>query len=265
MSARDADWNASAYHRVSAPQTAWGLEVLDRLRLRGDETVLDAGCGPGKLTAVLAARLDRGRVLALDSSPQMLAVARRELARFGSKVELIQATLPDLPLPGAVDAIVSTATLHWVLDHPALFRAFRDALRPGGQLELQCGGAGNLHRFHSRALGLAATPEFRDAFLGWTDPWCLADAEVTAGRLAATGLVEVRAWLEPRPTHYPSAAAFADFTSHVVLRPFLARLEPERARRFTELLTDAAGRDEPPYVLDYIRLNASARAPGGVR
>jgi trans-aconitate 2-methyltransferase len=262
---RDKDWNASAYHRVSAPQTLWGLEVLDRLRLTGVETVLDAGCGTGKLTRVLAERLPRGRVIALDSSPDMLALARKELAGFGNRVQLIQASLPDLTLPAPVDAIFSTATLHWVLDHPALFRAFHRALVPGGQLEFQCGGAGNLHRFHTRALALAATARFSDAFGGWTDPWCFASAEETADRLRAAGLAEVRTWLEPRPTHYPDAAAFADFTSHVVLRPFLARLDLARAESFTHALAKMAGDDDPPYVLDYIRLNASAAAPRASR
>src|SRR5208283_5246966 len=80
------DWNASAYHRVSAPQTAWGREVLDRLELRGDETVLDAGCGTGKLTSLLAERLPQGSVIALDASTDMLGVAGGELAPFASRV-----------------------------------------------------------------------------------------------------------------------------------------------------------------------------------
>jgi trans-aconitate 2-methyltransferase len=261
----DADWNAAAYHRVSGPQTAWGVEVLDRLHLTGEETVLDVGCGPGAVTRVLAERLPRGKVLALDASVDMLALAARELAAFGPRVQLLRATLPDLPVPSSVDAIVSTATLHWVLDHPALFRAFRRVLRPGGQLELQCGGVGNLHRFYARAFELAASRDYRDAFAGWTDPWHFPGPEETGERLQAADLVEVRTWLEQRPVRYPDAAAFADFTGHVVLRPLLARLDPERARRFAAALTEAAGRDQPPHQLEYVRLNASARAPGAGR
>lgn len=262
MSPTDIDWNAAAYHRVSGAQIAWGLEVLDRLRLSGDETVLDVGCGPGNLTKVLAERLPRGRVFALDNSPDMLARAARELASFGPRVQLIRAQLPDLPLPGPVHAIVSTATLHWVLDHPALFRAFRQALLPGGQLEFQCGGVGNLHRFYAQAFDLAATPEYRDAFRGWADPWRFVGPEETRERLLAAGFVEVKTWLENKPTRYPDSAAYTDFIGHVILRPLVARLEPDRARRFTLALAESAGRQEPPYVLEYVRLNASARTPG---
>ena len=255
------DWNASAYHRVSAPQTAWGREVVERLQLRGGETVLDAGCGTGKLTRLVAERLPHGRLIALDASANMLDVARRELASFGGRVHFVQASLPELPLPEKVDAILSTATLHWVLDHPATFRAFRAAMRPGGQLEFQCGGATNLHRLHARAEALATSADYRDAFLGWTQPWCLASAEETATQLEAAGWTAVHCWMEARPTPFADAAAFADFIVPVNLRPFLSRLDPERARRFSTALVEAAGQDSPPYVLDYVRLNASARAP----
>jgi trans-aconitate 2-methyltransferase len=259
---RPADWNASAYHRVSAPQTAWGVEVLDRLELSGDETVLDAGCGTGKLTRLLAARLPRGHVVALDASADMLSVAGRELAPFASRVELVKAALPEVPLSAPVDAIFSTATLHWVLDHPSVFRAFLAAIRPGGQLEFQCGGVGNLHRLHQRAEALARTKDFSEAFQGFEQPWCYAGAEETAEQLRAAGWTRVHTWLEVRPTPFSDAAAFSDFISSVNLRPFLSRLDEERSRRFTAALVEAAGRDEPPFVLDYVRLNASAWAPG---
>lgn len=256
------DWNASAYHRVSAPQTAWGREVLDRLELHGEETVLDAGCGTGKLTRLLAERLPRGHVVALDASPDMLSVAGRELASFGGRVELVQAALPELPLTTKVDAILSTATLHWVPDHEATFRAFLGAVRPGGQLEFQCGGAGNLHRLHLRAMELAASADFADAFRAWVEPWCYASAEKTADELLAAGWRRVHTWLEVRPTAFSDATAFSDFIGNVNLRPYLAQLDAERARRFTATLVETARRDEPPYVLDYVRLNASAWAPG---
>jgi trans-aconitate 2-methyltransferase len=257
------DWNAAAYHRVSAPQTEWGMEVLQRLQLSGAERVLDAGCGTGKLTRLLAERLPRGHVLALDASKTMLSVAERELASFGDRIEFVEAALPQLPVRGQLDAILSTATLHWVLDHPAVFRAFLSAIRPGGQLEFQCGGDGNLHILHSRAAALAATDAFVDAFAAFEQPWCYASVEETATQLRAAGWTRVHTWREVRPTQFSDAAAFSEFISNVNLRPFLARLDAKRAPQFTASLVELAGRDNPPYVLDYVRLNASAWAPEG--
>jgi trans-aconitate 2-methyltransferase len=137
------DWDAATYDRVSDAHARWGATVLDRLALEGDECVLDAGCGSGRVTEQVLARLPSGQVLALDASPSMLAEARRRLDRFGRRVTFVQADLArPLALDRPVDAILSTATFHWIADHDALFRSLAAALRPGGQLVAQCGGAG---------------------------------------------------------------------------------------------------------------------------
>ncbi len=68
MNSSAREWDAETYDAVSDPQFNWGMEVLDRLELRGDEAVLDAGCGSGRVTAELARRLPRGRLIAVDGS-----------------------------------------------------------------------------------------------------------------------------------------------------------------------------------------------------
>ena len=135
------DWDARTYDRVADPQTRWGTAVLERLTLEGDERVLDAGCGSGRVTELLANRLPDGRVVALDGSPSMIDAARERLAPFGDRIEYVVADLgAPLPIDGTVDAILSTATFHWVPDHDALFRNLAAVLRPGGRLVAQCGG-----------------------------------------------------------------------------------------------------------------------------
>src|SRR5918997_2223212 len=137
--AKPRDWDAATYERLSAPIEAMGRDVLSRLELAGDETVLDAGCGTGRVTAALVERLPRGRVIAVDGSPAMVREARK---RLPESVEVREADLLELELPEPVDAIVSTATFHWILDHDRLFARLREALVPGGRLVAQCGGAG---------------------------------------------------------------------------------------------------------------------------
>ena len=163
------DWDARTYDRVADPQTRWGAVVLDRLPLDGDERVLDAGCGSGRVTELLAARLPRGRVVALDGSPSMIEAARDRLAPFGDRIEYVVADLGrPLPIDGTVDAILSTATFHWVPDHDALFANLAAVLRPGGRLVAQCGGAGNI------ATVKAVLATIGD---GWTRPGALRDAD----------------------------------------------------------------------------------------
>ena len=158
------EWNASTYHRVSSPQFAWGQAVLDRLPLRGNETVLDVGCGTGRLTELLAGRLPHGRAIGIDQSVNMLATARTATrASVRGRIAFVQADAAALPIAGRADAIFSTATFHWVLDHDRLFRSLFAALTPGGRLVAQCGGGPNLERQHRARGGADAVAGLRGA------------------------------------------------------------------------------------------------------
>jgi len=254
------EWNAAAYHVVSEPQFAWGLRVLDRVTLVGNEHVLDAGCGSGRLTRELAARVPVGRVVACDLSDNMVRAARQTLADAPDQF-VVRADLSLLPFRGAFDLIFSTATFHWVRDHEQLFRELRVALRPDGRLEAQCGGGPNLASIHAHADSLASQAEFRDEFRGWHDPWLFASPEETEDRLRRAGFASARCWLEQAPTTFQDAAHYRDFVQTVVLRPYLSRISNDVLRsRFLETLVGKARTDDPPFTLDYWRLNISAKA-----
>lgn len=257
------EWNSSVYHRVSGPQFSWGKKVLSRLRLRGDETVLDAGCGTGRLTAELVEALPRGRVVGIDLSQNMLAGAREHLrSQLFVPVGLVAADLLQLPFERAFDGIVSTAAFHWVLDHDRLFLALRRTLRPGGWLEAQCGGGLNVASLRKRALALASTPEFSAFFADFREPWFYADAEGAARTLERSGFVEVVTSLEAAPTVLNNAQQYSEFVSHIILRQHLKRLPDEDLRaQFMTRLTEEAGADDPPFSLDYWRLNLTGRNP----
>ena len=239
------------------------MQVVERLRLEGDETVLDAGCGTGRLTALLLERLPRGRVMAVDLSQNMLEEARQHLSiRFGERVEFIRADLAELPFDAAFDGVLSTAAFHWVPDHARLFRSLYRSLKPGGWLVAQCGGATNIARLMRRASVLTATEPYAAYFSGWKDTKVFADAATTAKRLRAAGFKDVETGLEPAPTVLSGADEFDEFLTAVNMRAHLARLpEGSLRRRFVEELTELASGDDPPYSLDYCRLNISARRP----
>jgi trans-aconitate 2-methyltransferase len=241
------DWDAASYDRVSDPMTRWGTNVLGRLPLLGDETVLDAGCGSGRVTEQLLDRLPSGRVIALDGAPSMIEAARGRLARFGRRVDFVVADLERrLPLePASVDAIVSTATFHWVEDHAALFRHLAVVLRPGGRLVAQCGGKGNIV---SVTRAIAATGE------RWAGPWTFASPEETRTRLAAAGFTEIEAWLTNEPTPLEPGEPLREYLRTVVLGAHLARLPEARRAPFVDAVADAL----PAPAIDYVRLNIVA-------
>jgi len=257
------EWDASVYHRVSTPQVTWGQQVLQRLPLSGSESVVDAGCGTGLLTAELLERLPNGHVIAVDRSANMLAEAEGRLVpRFGDRVSFLHADVQDLVLPAPVDAIFSTATFHWVLDHPRLFRALIACLKPGGLVVAQCGGGPNIERLRLRAEALLGSPPYRDQARGWRNPWEFASSEVTARRLRDAGFTEIKTGIEPRPTPFPDAESFHEFVTCVVLRAHLDAIErPVTRRALVDDLTAMAANDDPPFTLDYWRLNFCARRP----
>lgn len=257
------EWNAESYHRLSQPQVEWGERVLARVPLVGDETVLDAGCGSGRLTASLLERLPAGHVVAVDQSQNMLEVARENLGpRFGDRVSFVRADIATLELPEPIDIIFSTATLHWVTDHPRLFRTLYRALKPGGLLLAQCGGAGNLAHVLERVYEVLREPPYDSYFAGWQGPWEFADAETTTRRLRDAGFVDVETGLEAAPTILADAGHYREFVSNVIFRLHLDRMPNDEMRKaFLDRMTAEAAAGSPPFLLDYQRLNLSARRP----
>lgn len=248
------------YHRLSGPQVSWGKKVLSRLRLRGDEVVLDAGCGTGRLTADLLEALPRGRVVGVDLSQNMLCSAREHLAQFGERVSLLACDLLHLPFERAFDGIVSTAAFHWVLDHDRLFANLRGVLIPGGWLEAQCGGGPNIARLRDRADALAATPKFAQYFTGFREPWLYQNAEDAADCLRRAGFVDVETSVEPALTVLDDAAHYSEFVRNIILRRHLENLPTPKLRdEFVADLTRQAANDDPPFSLDYWRLNLRGR------
>ena len=238
------DWDARSYDRVSDPMTAWGRTILDRLALAGDERVLDAGCGTGRVTEALRERLPDGRVVALDASPSMLAEARGRLG--DDRVEYVLADLArPLPLDEPVDAVFSSATFHWVRDHDALFANLARVLRPGGPLVAQCGGAGNIASVLDAVRQVA--PEL-------PDPFHFAGPEETRRRLEAAGFVEVETWLHLQPTPVAPGGPMEEYLATVALGSHLEHVERAGRSRFIREVAHRLPRPE----IDYVRLNIVA-------
>ncbi len=258
------DWDASRYHRVAQPHAAWGASVLDRLRLQGDEVVLDAGCGSGKVTLQLLERLPRGRVIGADLSPAMLEEARAPRAGVAEQVTYIQTDLLEIDsrLSERVDAVFSTATFHWIDDHARLFGALHQVLKPSGRLVSQFGGGDNLAAFMRATDAVASRTEYATYLSGtgknlwryYTSP------DQTQQRLEAAGFTDVEAWLEPSPQTFADEAAFVDFARAVVLRNHLNALPVAKREDFAHEVAHQVATAAAGYVLDYVRLNADATA-----
>ncbi len=247
------EWDAATYQRISVPHEEWAEAVLGRLPLRGEETVLDAGCGTGRVTRMLVERLSAGRVIAVDGSAQMVAKVREVLR---PQDEAFVADLAELELEEPVDEIVSSAVFHWITDHDELFRRLGAALKPGGRLAAQCGGEGNIASFMRAAKAVTEREPYAAHFEDFGDLWFYAGAEETEERLRAAGFEQVRCWLEPWQVMPPEPV---DFTRTIMLSGHIDRLPAALHDRFVADVIAAAGE---PLTLDYVRLNIEAVAAG---
>jgi trans-aconitate 2-methyltransferase len=253
------EWDSAAYNRLSDPQRAWGMKVLARLRLTGDETVMDAGCGTGRLTAELLEALPRGRVVAVDLSENMLEKAQENLVRYGERVAYVHADLGHLPFEAEFNVIFSTAAFHWVKDHEALFRGLFRALKPGGWLEAQCGGGPNLGKVLKRADALMQSATFAPFFKGGSawDPWEFTTPETAVRRMREAGFDGAEAWLEPAAFRLETPEKFREFAATAIFHPHLGKIpQPDLREEFLNRIVEGSDLE-----LDYWRLNLRGSKP----
>jgi trans-aconitate 2-methyltransferase len=253
------DWNAVAYDDLSDPMFEWGLAVLETVPLRGDETVLDAGCGSGRLTEELVRRLPNGHVIALDFSPAMLQQTR---ARFAAnpRVSYFEASLESFELAHPVDGIFSNAVLHWVPDHASMFRSLHAALRPKGFLVAQFGGQGNLQNTLTWAAEIAEQPPFCQYISGARGGQHFEDEPSTVARMKAAGFTQIESRMHQVFPRFERRERFEAFAGTVILRNIMAGLPEALRPEFLHLLSQRALAAHGAYVYDYVRHTVRARA-----
>jgi len=245
-------WNPESYREDAAFVPALGRPVVDLLDPQPGERILDLGCGDGALTTELVAR--GAEVVAVDASPDMIAAARAH------DLDAHIADGQELGFNGEFDAVFSNAALHWMTDPDAVLTGVRRALRPGGRLVGEFGGAGNVQAvIDAMVATFAAHPEFGALHL----PWYFPTAKAYRERLEATGFQVTTIGLHPRPTPLPGdlAAWLAIFADAIT-----AHLDVEQRAAFAvETMAHAASRlyDQPTgWQVDYVRLRFAAVRDG---
>jgi trans-aconitate 2-methyltransferase len=246
------NWDAGAYDRISDMQLESGREFLAGVSLRGDETAIDAGCGTGRVTRLLAERLPRGRVIGVDASEAMIAQSR---ANLDSKVELVTSDLLEFEPTEPVDLVFSTAALHWIDDQDRLFRTIHDWLHPGGRVAAQFGGAGNLREVLDAIVSASRREPFTEHLDGLEHPWTYPSIDEATERLARTGFTEFRCELVELPFEFDDPR---EFHRTVYLVVHLERLPAELHDEFIDAVM--AGQSDPSTA-HFLHMNLAARRP----
>jgi trans-aconitate 2-methyltransferase len=234
----------------------WARELAGKLRLRGDERVLDLGCGDGTVTAEIAALLPRGSVVGLDISPDMIAFARGRLPpERHPNLRFVEGDMLDLPFFREFDAAFSSAALHWVSDHGRVYRGIGRALRPGGRVLVQMGGRGNAAPVLAIADEMLTQEPWRDLFGGFSRTYAFYGPEEERRWLEGSGLTPLRVELIPKDMAFDDQEGLAGWV-RTTWHLYLERL-PEDARpdfvagvveRYVERYPSADGRIHVPMV-----------------
>jgi len=265
------DWDARDYAAHSAAQQEWARELIGKLRLRGDETVLDIGCGDGRATALIAERLSDGSVLGVDKSASMIALARERFpAGVGfsgpaahPSLSFLQMEAERLELPRDFDVAFSNAALHWVDDHEAMLRGTRACLRPAGRLLFQMGGRGNAAEVLTVVEDVVARPRWRSFFAGFAWPYHFAGPEDYQVWLPRAGFSVARAELIAKDMRHANHQTFLGWL-RTTWFPYTDRLPEESRDAFLDDVAVAYTATRPPDAdgvihLGMMRLEVEAR------
>ena len=241
-----AEWNAADYAANSVVQQTWARELIAKLQLRGDEHVLDVGCGDGKVTAEIAHAIPRGAAIGIDASPQMIEFARAIFPRSefpNLKFHVMDARR--IRFARQFDSVFSNAALHCVDDHRAFLRGAATCLRSGGRLVVSCGGKGNAHDVFVVLRPEMRLKRWREFFRGMGKPYFFYSPEDYERWLPRFGFKTLGVKLSPKDAVYPGRDGFAAWLRTTWL-PYIQRV-PENAREeFVTAATDRYVAKHPP-------------------
>jgi trans-aconitate 2-methyltransferase len=259
-------WDAHDYAQSSSSQQLWARELIEKMQLAGNERVLDIGCGDGKVTAEIAARLPLGHVVGVDSSAEMIALATsRFLTGSVSNLNFQQADASNLPFANEFTQIFSNAALHWVLDHQPVLRGIYSALKPGGKVLMQMGGKGNAAQVVTVMNRMIDSSEWREYFEDFSFPYGFYAPDEYAHWINQAGLQAERVELLPKDMLHADRTAFEGWVRTTWL-PYTQRVPELKRQQFLEQFADAYALDFPPDAkggihVKMVRLQVQATKP----
>jgi trans-aconitate 2-methyltransferase len=250
------NWDADAYSKASSIQKKWGLELLDKLNLRGDERVLDIGCGDGKLSVQIADRLPRGSVVGIDSSEEMIAFARENYPADGHPgLSWLVMDARALSFEQEFNVVFSNAVLHWIFDHRLVLEGIKRALEPGGRMLLQMGGRGNVTAI-GIALGTVMGSEaWQSYFIDFRFPYGFYGPDEYREWLREAGLRPIRVELITKDMVFENEEALAGWVRTTWL-PFTERVPDDQREDFIREVVEAFKEGNPTDEEGFLHLEA---------
>lgn len=255
----DKGFNGQKYEKFSQPQRDWGSKVMNELELRGDEHILDLGCGNGLLTAKLAERVPKGKVVGVDSSSSMLEQAEKHST---DNMEFRLMDMENMEIDDKFDVVFSNAALHWVKGHLHLLKLVYDCLNTNGIMRVQFAGEGNCMNLYGVLTDAISSPEFESNFTSFEWPWYMPNVSEYEKLLSSAGFEQYRVWMENADRNFPDEDSFVGWIEQPGLVPFMTFLPEEKAALFRDLVVGktkkTAAQPDGTYFEYFRRLNVYA-------
>jgi trans-aconitate methyltransferase len=260
-------WNATDYAKNSSEQQKWARELIAKLHLRGDERVLDLGCGDGKVTAEIAHQLPRGEIVGVDLSQEMIDFAIATFHQPNLRFERADARA--LNFENEFDVVFSNAVLHWVYDHEPALRGIRGSLKPGGRILLQMGGRGNAADVLETVTELTRDPRWSQYFTDFSFRYGFHGPEDYTRWLLDAGFDPRRVELIPKDMIHATRERFAGWL-RTTWMPWTDRIPEQMREMFIDEVVDrylrvhaadADGRVHVAMVRLEVEATARAKAP----
>ena len=247
-------WSAADYASNSAVQQSWARELIAELKLKGDERILDVGCGDGKVTAEIARALPHGTAVGIDASPQMIAYAAKTFpAAKNPNLEFHVMDARKIQLVRKFDLVFSNAALHWVDDHQAFLRGAASVLRPGGRLVVSCGGKGNAHDVFLVLRPEMRSKKWREFFRKMEAPYFFHSPDEYKKWLPRFGFKTRGVKLAPKDASYPGRDGFARWLRTTWL-PYIQRVPENLREEFISAVADRYVAKHPPDAKDLVHV-----------
>ncbi|MGA2680745.1 MAG: methyltransferase domain-containing protein [Candidatus Bathyarchaeia archaeon] len=264
------NWNAQDYAKNSQNQFQWAKELIPKLRLQGNESLLDIGCGDGKITAELARCLPDGKAVGVDSSEKMINLAQSSFSQKDHPNLTFQVMdAKKLTFKLEFDVVFSNAALHWIVDQEAVLRGVERSLKPGGRLLFQMAGKGNAKDVLIIVNELADVEPWKGFFSKMAFPYGFYDVDEYKDFLQEAGLVAERVELFPKDMKHNDAEGLAGWVRTTWL-PFTDKLPVELRTKFVELVVNCyltghpADADGTVHV-GMMRIEVEAHKPLGLK
>lgn len=230
------EFNGEKYAQASRHQREWGNTLISGLRLKGDELVLDLGCGDGALTEQLALLVPNGSVLGIDASRGMIETAEKHVK---DNLKFMQADINRMDFSDDFDVIFSNAALHWIKDHDRLLKNSFSALKPGGVISWNFAGDGTCSRFFEVIREKMQAAHYRACFQDFEWPWYMPSKQDYTKKVEAVGFSEATVLEEKADRFFSDSDEMIRWLDQPSLVPFISRVPDMLKADFREDVVEA--------------------------